>query len=238
MVQSPERPEFQDPKEVTIANTHYNAGHRRSSSAASRPGAASRRQSSRTPSIAEDNDSNMRLKWDEANLYLTEQERTSTMKITEPKTPYAKHYDPMEDPSDDDEVERVVTPMDVDELDRIDGVEGAHHGSHHKKVKKGAADDEIPGLSLGEPEEAVPENEFDKRPRAVHVNSSGSGHGDEDDETAGMTPEEREKHRRFEEMRKKHYEMKSVAKLLGHPEELEDPEDEDEADGVPPVPRV
>lgn len=28
------------------------------------------------------------LKWDEANLYLTEQEKNSTMKITEPKTPY------------------------------------------------------------------------------------------------------------------------------------------------------
>ncbi|KAB5545468.1 hypothetical protein GE09DRAFT_210443 [Coniochaeta sp. 2T2.1] len=237
-IPSPEVVNLNDPKEITIANTHYNAGHRRSSSATSRPGVASRRQSSRTPSAAGDeNDSNMRLKWDEANLYLTEQERTSTMKITEPKTPYAKHYDPMEDPSDD-EVERLVTPMDVDELDRIDGVEGAHHGSHHKKPPRGG-EDEIPGLSLGEPEEAVPEHEFEKRPRAVHVNSSGSGHGEEeDDETAGMTPEEREKHRRFEEMRKKHYEMKNVAKFLGHPEELVDPEEDEEDDaGVPPVPR-
>ena len=222
-------PDVKDAKEITIANTHYNAGHRRSSSAASRPG-GSRRPSSRAPSVgAEDNDGNMRLKWDEANLYLTEQERTSTMKITEPKTPYAKHYDPMEDPSDD-ERDRIVTPMDVDELDRIDGVEGAHHGSHHKKASRGAAEEEIPGLSLGEPEEAVPENEFGseagKRPRAVHVNSSRSEPGDEDDETAGMTPEEREKHHRFQEMRKKHYEMKNVAKFLGHPEELEDPEEE------------
>ena len=159
------------------------------------------------------------------------------MKITEPKTPYAKHYDPMEDPSDD-EVDRLVTPMDVDALDRIDGVEGAHHGTHHKKAGRGV-EDEIPGLSLGEPEEAVPEHEFEKRPRAVHVNSSGSGHGEEeDDETAGMTPEEREKHHRFQEMRKKHYEMKNVAKFLGHPEELADPEEEEEDAGVPPVPRA
>lgn len=182
----------------------------------------------------------MRLKWDEANLYLTEQERTSTMKITEPKTPYAQHYDPTEDPSDD-EGERLVTAMDVDELDRIDGVEGAHAHAHRKN---GPVDDEIPGLSLGEPEEAVPEGEFEHRPRAVHVDSHGSGHGDEDDETIGMTPEEREKHRRFEEMRKKHYEMKSVAQLLGHPEQLvDDDDDEDgEEDGdakpaVPPLPR-
>ncbi|KTW29748.1 hypothetical protein T552_00955 [Pneumocystis carinii B80] len=37
--------------------------------------------------------SSLRLKWDEANLYLTEQEKTSTMKITEPKTPYTRQYD-------------------------------------------------------------------------------------------------------------------------------------------------
>ncbi|OLL24953.1 Protein GLC8 [Neolecta irregularis DAH-3] len=44
-----------------------------------------------------------RLKWDEANLYLTEQDRTATMKIMEPKTPYAGRYDPSQDPDDDDE---------------------------------------------------------------------------------------------------------------------------------------
>ncbi|KAG5440894.1 hypothetical protein PCK2_000049, partial [Pneumocystis canis] len=37
--------------------------------------------------------SSPRLKWDEANLYMTEQEKTSTMKITEPKTPYTHQYD-------------------------------------------------------------------------------------------------------------------------------------------------
>ena len=44
-----------------------------------------------------DDDNSPRLKWDEANLYLTEQERTAKMKIDEPKTPYAPHYDPAED---------------------------------------------------------------------------------------------------------------------------------------------
>ncbi len=55
-----------------------------------------------------------------------------------------------------------------------------------------------------------------------------------------MTPEEREKHRRFEQMRKKHYQMKSVAKLLGHPEDLDtlaDDEDVDD-DDEPPVPAM
>lgn len=80
-----------------------------------------------------------------------------------------------------------------------------------------AKEDEIPGLSLGEPEEAVPEN--DERERAVHV--AGEQH-------VGLSTEEQEKHRKFEEMRKKHYEMKNVANLLGHPEELDVDEDGDE----------
>jgi len=206
-------------KELTIHNTQVNAGHRRSSSSA-RAGGPRRQSTSRTPSARGDEDleSSQRLKWDEANLYLTEQERTSTMKIDEPKTPYAKHYDPAEDPSDEEEAEDVA-----------DG-------------RGGNRDDEIPGLSLGEPEEAVPEAEFAKRPSKVHVDDA-----EEEDGTAGMSAEELEKHRRFEQMRKKHYEMKSVAKFLGHPEELDalaDDEDEDDADedeeeqgtGEPPVP--
>lgn len=196
-------------KELTIHNTQVNAGHRRSSSAA-RPG-GSRRQSSRTPSHHGDEDleSSQRLKWDEANLYLTEQERSSTMKINEPKTPYVRQYDPAEDPSDVDEVE--------DDTDMK----------------------EIPGLSLGEPEEEVPEGEFAPRgPSKVHVSDdAGSGHDNDDDEMVGMTAEEREKHRRFEQMRKKHYQMKSVAKLLGHPEELDAMADEedDAANGAEPA---
>ncbi|KAJ8123857.1 hypothetical protein ONZ43_g284 [Nemania bipapillata] len=115
-------------KELTIINTQTNAGHRRSSSAASRP-AGTRRRSSRTSFQSDDElTTNQRLQWDEANLYLTEQERTSTMKITEPKTPYARHYEPSED--EDEEM--------------IDG-------------------DPIPGLSLGEPEEAVPESDTTPR---------------------------------------------------------------------------
>ncbi|KAK3370662.1 ribosomal L27 protein-domain-containing protein [Podospora didyma] len=231
-------------KEITIANTQYNAGHRRSSSAAgsARPD-GSRRQSSHPPSNHGDDDTEdqrQRLKWDEANLYLTEQERSSTMKIDEPKTPYAKHYDPAEDPSDDEDMAEPIDPNDID-MDRVDGV--PH--THHQPKRRHGADDEIPGLSLGEPEEAVPENEFgdssSKRPRAVHVDSNGSGHDMDTDELAGLSAEEREKHRRFEELRKKHYEMRNVASLLGHPEnlEVEDEDgdaDDDETPAVPSLP--
>ncbi|KAK5655672.1 hypothetical protein OQA88_5605 [Cercophora sp. LCS_1] len=209
-------------KEITIANTHYNAGHRRSSSGAgSRPG-GSRRQSTLNPGHDAE-EAGQRLKWDEANLYLTEQERSSTMKINEPKTPFAKHYDPAEDPSDDEEMAEPIQPGDID-MDQVDGVPSKKNGP--------GTEDEIPGLSLGEPEEAVPEGEFDKRPRAVHVDSDGAGHDTE--YLVGLSAEEREKHRKFEELRKKHYEMRNVAALLGHPEDEEGEDDDDE--GVPPLP--
>ncbi|KAL2134713.1 hypothetical protein VTI74DRAFT_11033 [Chaetomium olivicolor] len=235
-------------KELTIANTQYNAGHRRSSSAAgSRPGGF-RRQSSLPPDHAEEGEG-QRLKWDEANLYLTEQERTSTMKINEPKTPYAKHYDPAEDPSDlednddsgDIDMAEPINPNSIDK-DRLDGV----GQQQRRRPGTAAAEDDIPRLSLGEPEEEVPEHEFgaaaspsssSSRPRAVHVDSNGSGHDTDGEEyLVGLSAEEREKHRRFEEMRKKHYEMKNVAALLGHPEQMEEDDEEEEENGAPPVP--
>jgi protein phosphatase inhibitor 2 len=229
-------------REITVANTQYNAGHRRSSSTA-RPG-GSRRQSSRTPSQAgdlEQEESSQRLKWDEANLYLTEQERTSTMKINEPKTPYAKHYDPTEDPSDAEDFDEGTDTAMADSHSAL-GPAGSQ--SDRKGYGGPGGEDDIPGLSLGEPEEAVPEGEFappssrgegeaaGKKEKAVHVDDAGSGH--DDDEMVGLSAEEREKHRRFEEMRKKHYEMKNVAHLLGHPEEELDDDDEEAA--VPPLP--
>ncbi|KAK6849337.1 hypothetical protein PG995_013170 [Apiospora arundinis] len=214
-------------KELTIVNTQANAGHRRSSSAASRP-SGSRRQSSRTPSATAGDDGSdenqQRLKWDEANLYLTEQERTSTMKITEPKTPYAKQYDPTEDPDDDD-------------VNMVDGGSGHHRG------------EDIPGLSLGEPEEEVPDDEFgppgSRKTSKVHVNDEDATPiHDAENDMLGMTPEEREKHKRFEELRKKHYEMREAVGLLGHPEVVdEDGADEDDDDSsderaVPPMPKL
>jgi protein phosphatase inhibitor 2 len=149
----------------------------------------------------------MRLKWDEANLYLTEQEKSATMKIDEPKTPYAKQYDPTED---EDEM-RTLDAQDimVDELDM-------KHSPAGKSSR--AKEDEIPGLSLGEPEEAIPEHEEDEEARRKRKEKSVHVAGEEN---VGMSAEELEKHRKFENMRKKHYEMKNVANLLGHPEDLD-----------------
>jgi protein phosphatase inhibitor 2 len=167
----------------------------------------------------------MRLKWDEANLYLTEQEKSSTMKIDEPKTPYAKRYDPAED-------EDEMCTLDADEI-CVDELDKALAQSSGSKMRN-AREDEIPGLSLGEPEEAVPEAEdpgqmqrsgSQRSEKAVHVN-------DDHPANVGLSAEEREKHRKFEEMRKKHYEMKDVANLLGHPEDLEDVDDDDDMNGT------
>ncbi|KAI1184326.1 hypothetical protein F5B17DRAFT_89722 [Nemania serpens] len=201
--ESPVKEKDLSEKQLTILNTQTNAGHRRSSSSASRP-AGVRRRSSRTSSLSADDElaAGQRLQWDEANLYLTEQERTSTMKIDEPKTPYARHYEPSED--EDDEM--------------MDG-------------------DPIPGLSLGEPEEEVPEPHFSpsRKPSKVHVSDEDATPlHDAENEYLGMTAEEREKHRKFEELRKKHYEMKGVARFLGHPEEIDDVDDDN--DEPPEVP--
>ncbi|KAF2727850.1 hypothetical protein EJ04DRAFT_547071 [Polyplosphaeria fusca] len=203
-------------KEIVLENTLKNAGpaHRRSSSNPRGPG--SRRQSG-TSVHADEN--SPRLKWDEANLYLTEQERDSTMKITEPKTPYAKQYDPAED---EEEIEMLnAEDLKVDELD--------------DKPKRKPRIDDIPDFDLGEPEMEQQDNQTPDSEKRVVVEedaqSEGGRHHD-NDEFAHLTPEEQAKHRKFEELRRKHYEMKNVKNLLGHHEDLDDVDEEDE----PPVP--
>jgi protein phosphatase inhibitor 2 len=144
------------------------------------------------------------LKWDEANLYLTEQQRDSTMKITEPKTPYARQYDPLED---EEELATLnAEELVVDELDKA-------------KVRRKPRMDDIPDFNLGEPEiEAETSQTPDSEKRVmvdVDMEAEGEG-GHHGEEFPHMTPEELEKHRHFEQMRRKHYEMKNVKNLLGY----------------------
>lgn len=185
-------------KEIVLQNTLQNAGHRRSSSAARGP--PSRRQST-TPIHSQVDENSPRLKWDETNLYLTEQQRDSTMKITEPKTPYAKQYDPAED---EEEISALnAEELMVDELDKT-------------KPKKKSREEEIPGLDLGEPEveQATPHTpEGDKR---VIVDPDYMDEGRHGEEATDMSKEEMEKHMQFEQARKKHYEMKNVKNLLAY----------------------
>ncbi|KAL9106667.1 MAG: hypothetical protein Q9227_008319 [Pyrenula ochraceoflavens] len=220
-----------DSKELTLQNTLQNAGHRRSSSAARRA-SATRRHSSTAEDEHDENQA--RLKWDEANLYLAEQNRTATMKITEPKTPYAKKYDPDEDPEEED-ISIDPTDIAVDELDK----------ANVNKKKKQPRESDIPGLELGEPEEAMddkPGLEDDRIAQGSSLSRGSSSASSREkhvnvapDEQPGMpTREEMEKHRVFEERRKRHYEMRDVKNLLGHPEELDAMDEDNEAANQPP----
>lgn len=215
----------QEAKDLTLANTLQNAGHRRSSSAARRSSASRRHSSAAGLGSDGDDAEGQRLKWDEANLYLAEQEAGGRMKITEPKTPFEYGNNAM----DEDEEEDVsIDPrfVNVDEVDMA---------GKKRSGKKGRESD-IPDMNLGEPEDesagADLENDRIIRQGSLsresskekHVNVSGQ-------EIPGMpTTEEEEKHKQFEEQRKKHYEMRNVKDMLGHG--LED-EDDDEMDTVP-----
>ncbi|KAL8677422.1 MAG: hypothetical protein Q9186_006155, partial [Xanthomendoza sp. 1 TL-2023] len=210
-------------KDLVLQNTLQNAGHRRNSS---NPHASVSRRQSSSAGLGQDINPEGRLKWDEANLYLAEQEKSATMKIDEPKTPYAQRYEPTEE--EEAEMQMLdAEDLQVDELDQIKA----------KKKQPSMRDRDIPGLELGEPEE----------PFALDGGSSSSGGGlsragsvkgekqvvvdpvkdggHHGEENVGLSAEEREKHRLFEQRRKQHYEMKDVKDLLGHPEEL------DEVDG-------
>lgn len=137
------------------------------------------------------------------------------MKIDEPKTPYAKHYDPMED----EEEVRTLDAEDivVDELDKAKPSKKSH-----------AKEDDIPGLELGEPEEAVPDRGLGESERLLRRNNSGKAvHVDDSAEEMSASQLESEKHKKFEEMRKKHYEIPNVADILGHPEETDAMEEEE-----------
>ncbi|KAK5058818.1 hypothetical protein LTR84_011082 [Exophiala bonariae] len=223
----------QEERELVLQNTLQNAGHRRSSSAARRA-SASRRHSSVVAANQDDDPDKMRLKWDEANLYLAEQESGGRMKITEPKTPF-QYGDAMEDVEEDVAIDpRYVN---VDEVDLA-----------KNKPEKRSRESDIPGLELGEPEEDLSSGTGVENDRIVrstslsresskekHVSVSEGSDGTAPDEQVGMpTNEDQEKHREFEEHRKKHYEMRDIKSLLGHPEKM-DVEDEDDE---PPVPKT
>lgn len=201
-------------KEIVLENTLRNAGgHRRSSSNPRGPG--SRRQSGANQL----DESNPQLKWDEANLYLNEQNRDSTMKIDEPKTPYAKQYDPAED---EEEVEMLnAEELQVDELD---------------KPKRKPKIDDIPEFDLGEPELLAQQSQTPESEKRVMVEQDTEADaGYHGELLPNATQEEREKHRKFEQMRKKHYEMRNVKDLLGHPEDADDDEEQGPS-RVPPLP--
>lgn len=137
------------------------------------------------------------LKWNEANLYLNEQEKSATMKISEPKTPFqgsvgdSEYYKPDDD--DDD-----IPPLD---------------GADEFMLGEAAAPDSGLDPTIQSSRIIVDEKEA----RASQENS------EEEEEEVEETPEE--KHKRFEEMRKNHYFMKGAV-MHKQPLPVDDDEDE------------
>ena len=225
-------------KELTHQNTLANAGPRRSSSSNPRRGStpASLRQSGillangSRPGSNNDADSMdidadgisdeaRHLKWDEANLYLTEQERGHTMKIDEPKTPYVRQYDPSQDEEEMASID--ASGMMVDELDLANGTQtagtsddtAASSSNGGQALRRGNS---IPDLDLGEPEEPVHERHGSDGEKRVFVSDQElQGHVPEEVPWESMNAEERRKHQEFQDMRKRHYDMHNVRDVLG-----------------------
>jgi protein phosphatase inhibitor 2 len=145
---------------------------------------------------------NDHLKWDEANLYLTEQEKAATMKITEPKTPYqgavgdSEYYRSDDDTSSRGDAESLENfALGESELPAV----GSCHSGQGSRItrREDYADD--------------------------------SDQEQESDDNYEETPEER--HRRFERLRKEHYRMKGDVLHHPMPS-AEDDEDDNEDDEV------
>ncbi|KAL6450319.1 GLC8 Protein GLC8 [Candida maltosa Xu316] len=71
------------------------------------------------------------LKWDEINLYKNEQEKTATMKIDEPKTPYEGGFNPEGEYYRDDDEDQEGGPGDIvgeGEFDKTSHASGSLHG--------------------------------------------------------------------------------------------------------------
>lgn len=157
------------------------------------------------------------------------------MKINEPKTPYARRYDPTEDEEEMEALEAAQDRM-LDAQDLVvDELDNKARGQAPKKKPRVQQDDDIPGLDLGEPEESVSpagiageqgrifregniSGDLHKGEKHVIVGGDGVNGAEDEVERGGerlLTPEEaKEKHRQFEERRKKHYEMKDIKSLL------------------------
>ncbi|KAG6884975.1 hypothetical protein C0993_006858 [Termitomyces sp. T159_Od127] len=161
------------------------------------------------------------LQWDEENLALTEIQKDSLMKITEPKTPYVRYN------AETDTIEGDIPNLDLDgryvlpsssptQLSSISstGVDTSGSGTSSRST------------SFSLPNEARGE-----------IRSVGRDTGEEVEEEVEMDEEAAAKHAAFVRARGRHY--SNEAEAMKRAAQLIDDEEEDEGEGgiqVPPVP--
>ncbi|KAI5955113.1 hypothetical protein KGF54_001674 [Candida jiufengensis] len=123
------------------------------------------------------------LKWDELNIYKNEQEKSATMKIDEPKTPYEGGFNPEGEYYKDDD------DNDDNEIPEFELGEGEYDKLNENENKSSLHGSEV----LKDNQQEEPEEE------------------DEDEDGEGEEPlTAEERHKRFEEKRKEHYHLKAL----------------------------
>ncbi|KAF6066404.1 Protein phosphatase inhibitor 2 (IPP-2) family protein [Candida albicans] len=85
------------------------------------------------------------LKWDEINLYKNEQEKTATMKIDEPKTPYEGGFNPEGEYYRDDDDNEGNGNGEVDDIPAFELGEGEFDKLPHETSGKGEDKEEDSG---------------------------------------------------------------------------------------------
>lgn len=129
------------------------------------------------------------------------------MKIDEPKTPYAGRYNPAED---EEEIKKIEEEEEAEA--QRSGIQRTPSKSKVRYLKM--KEDDIPGLELGEPENPWVKPKDSPKQVVVADGYFPVGANGAEDEAVEEEEEDEEKHKRFAELRKKHYEMKSVKELL------------------------
>ncbi|KAJ3105251.1 hypothetical protein HDU97_008274 [Phlyctochytrium planicorne] len=152
-----------------------------------------------------------RLRWDEDNLMMTEAQKSSTMKITEPKTPFI-HYN--------------------HETDEILGNTGSV-----PPLELSTAISSAKGLMSLNSEDSLISSDSERRSTASSVKSTSDWESDEDET---LTEEEKAKRAKFAKLRSQHYNMKAALQKAkskpghggrGGRDDDDDDEEEDEHEG-------
>ncbi|KAI0043152.1 hypothetical protein FA95DRAFT_1546767 [Auriscalpium vulgare] len=168
------------------------------------------------------------LQWDEENLALTEAQKDSQMKITEPKTPYVRYN------AETDEVEGDIPTLHLSSTPpttspppgpgRVSSPEPAPLSPTITSPRRASFSSSVRSRSGSGTRAEI-------RARAVGE----SGEIEEDSDTEEMTPEAAAKHEAFLRARGRHY--SNEAEAMKRAAELMDEEDDSGSGAEPPVPR-